>query len=263
MLTDVDGTLVTVDKVLTTRAVAAVRALRAAGIRFAIASGRPPRGMAMYIDALALDTPIAGFNGGQFVNRDLTIIEQKIVPPEVVRQSIALFRKHGLDPWIYRGNDWLVSDRNAPHVAREAWTVKFDPTMVTDVDAHVDQVAKVVGVSDDLDCVQQCERAAQAAFGDGATARRSQPYYLDVTHRDANKGAIVRYLAATLGIPTSEIATLGDQPTDLPMFKESGFSIAMGNAPDDVKAHADATTDSYSDDGFAKAIERFILHDLT
>jgi len=62
VLADVDGTLVTSEKVLTTRAVAAVKSLQDAGIAFAITSGRPPRGMAMLIDSLALRTPVAGFN---------------------------------------------------------------------------------------------------------------------------------------------------------------------------------------------------------
>jgi Cof subfamily protein (haloacid dehalogenase superfamily) len=259
VLADVDGTLVTKEKVLTKRAQSAVMALREAGIRFAITSGRPPRGMSMLFDPLNLDTPIAGFNGGLFVKPDLTILAQKTVPADVARQAIDLIRDHGLDPWVYRGNDWLVTKVDAPHVAREGWTVKFEPTIVEDVGEKLDQVAKIVGVSDDYDKVQRCEADAQTAFGQRATAARSQPYYLYITNKDANKGAVVEYLARHLDLSTEEIATIGDQPNDVLMFKRSGFSIAMGNAPDGVKMQADATTDSYEDEGFAKAMERFIL----
>jgi hydroxymethylpyrimidine pyrophosphatase-like HAD family hydrolase len=56
--------------------------------------------------------------------------------------------------------------------------------------------------------------------------------------------------------------TLGDQPNDVPMFKRSRLTIAMGNASEQVQAQASATTDSYNDEGFAKAIERFILGPL-
>jgi Cof subfamily protein (haloacid dehalogenase superfamily) len=259
VVADVDGTLVTEEKILTKRAQAAVRALHDAGIMFAITSGRPPLGMAMLFDALALNTPIAGFNGGLFVKRDLTILEQKTVPADVARQAIDLIRQHGLDAWAYSGNDWLITKPGAPHVAREAWTVKFEPKVVADFDDRLGQIAKIVGVSDDLDCVQRCEADARAAFGQRATANRSQPYYLDVTHKDANKGAVVGFLSSHLEVPASEIATIGDQPTDVPMFKRSGLSIAMGNASDQVKAEASATTDSYNDEGFAKAMERFVL----
>jgi Cof subfamily protein (haloacid dehalogenase superfamily) len=259
VLADVDGTLVTEEKVLTKRAQAAVQSLHRAGIRFAITSGRPPKGMAMLFDALKLETPISGFNGGLVIKPDLSIIDQKTVPADIAGKAIQLIRDHGLDAWVYRGNDWLIAKADAPHVAREAWTVKFDAKIVKDVAAQLDQVCKVVGVSDDLAAVERCEADARAAFGQAATANRSQPYYLDVTNKDANKGAVVDFLSRHLGVPAVEIATIGDQPTDVPMFKRSGFSIAMGNASDQVKALASATTDSYNDEGFAKAMERFIL----
>ena len=70
---------------------------------------------------------------------------------------------------------------------------------------------------------------------------------------------MVDYLSAHLAVPPEEIATIGDSPNDVLMFKRSGLSIAMGNASDQVKSQADLTTDSYSDDGFAKAMERFVL----
>jgi Cof subfamily protein (haloacid dehalogenase superfamily) len=259
VLADVDGTLVTEEKVLTNRAQDAVRALQGAGVRFAITSGRPPRGMAMLLDALRLDTPIAGFNGGLFVTSDLSIIEQKTLPYDVAAKAIEMMRADGLDTWVYRGNDWLITKADAPHVAREAWTVKFEPKIVADVAENLYQVTKIVGVSDDRDKVQRCEAAAQAAIGARATATRSQPYYLDVTHKDANKGAVVEFLSHRLKVPAAEIVTIGDQPNDVLMFKRSGLSIAMGNASDQVKAQASVTTDSYNDEGFAKAMERFVL----
>lgn len=259
VLADVDGTLVTEEKILTKRAESAVSALRNAGIRFAITSGRPPLGMAMLFDALELDTPIAGFNGGLFVKSDLTILEQKTVPADVAQQAIELIREHGLDAWVYSGNDWLITRSGAPHVAREAWTVKFEPRVVTSFNGVLHQVAKIVGVSDDLERVRRCEIDAQAAFGRRATANRSQPYYLDITNKDANKGAVVEYLSRHLDVPAEQIATIGDQPNDVLMFRRSGFSIAMGNASDEVQAQAAAVTDSYNDEGFAKAMERFIL----
>jgi Cof subfamily protein (haloacid dehalogenase superfamily) len=261
VLADVDGTLVTEDKVLTKRARAAVERLRDAGIHFAITSGRPPKGMEMLFEELRLETPIAGFNGGLFVKTDLSIIEQKTLPEDVATKTIELIHAHGLDAWVYRGNDWLITKKNAPHVDREAWTVKFPPKVVSDFTGMLADVAKIVGISDDLDKVQRCEADAQAAFGQRATATRSQPYYLDVTNKDANKGAVADYLSRHLDVPPEEIATLGDQQNDVLMFKRSGLSIAMGNASDQVKAQATVTTDSYNDEGFAKAVERFILGD--
>jgi hypothetical protein len=259
LLADVDGTLVTSKKELTARAIGAVQALRKAGIKFAITSGRPPRGMAHLIEPLALDTAIAAFNGGEMVDAKLNILESKILPGDVARETMRLLAEYKVDAWVYAGTEWLIRDPQAPHVAREASTVKFAARVVAGFDDVLDEAVKIVGVSDDLDLLARCEQAAQKQLGDRATAARSQPYYLDVTHRQANKGAVVDYLAEHLSIPREAIATIGDQSNDLTMFKRGGFSIAMGNAPDEVKNQADAVTDSCNDEGFAKAVAAHIL----
>ena len=181
------------------------------------------------------------------------------MPADVARQAIDLMRKHGLDAWVYSGNDWLITKLDAPHVAREAWTVKFQPKVVPDVAEHLQQVAKIVGVSDDSTGCNAARPKPRRPSGSVQPPTRSQPYYLDVTNKDANKGAVVDVSLAASDIPAEEIATIGDQPNDVLMFKRSGFSIAMGNASDEVKAQAAAATDSYNDEGFAKAMERFIL----
>jgi Cof subfamily protein (haloacid dehalogenase superfamily) len=259
VLADVDGTLVTAEKVLTPRAETAVEALHTAGIAFAITSGRPPRGMAMLIDPLALRTPVAGFNGGIFVQPDMTIMEEHVLAADAAKRAQDVILQNKMDVWFYSGKDWHVRDSNAPHVAREQRTVKFAPTVVDNFEDLLGRAVEIVGVSDDHDLVARCERAAQEALGAKASAARSQPYYLDITHPDANKGTVVTTLSKLLSIPTNEIATLGDMPNDLLMFRKSGLSIAVGNASAEVQARADLVTDSYDDEGFAKAIERFVL----
>ncbi len=259
VLADVDGTLVTAEKVMTPRAAAAVKALHTAGTAFAITSGRPPRGMAMLIDPLALQTPVAGCNGGIFVKPDMTIITEHVLAADVAGRALEVILHHGMDAWIYSGKDWFVRNANAPHVEREQWTVKFAPTVVGDFKDLLGSAVKIVGVSDDLDLVARCEKDVQDALGAKASAARSQPYYLDITHPDANKGSVVAALSKFLSIPAGEIAAIGDMPNDVLMFRKAGLSIAMGNAGADVQAQADLVTDSNDNEGFAKAIEKFIL----
>lgn len=259
LLADVDGTLVTHDKVLTERAIAAVRKLGERGIRFAITSGRPPAGMRMLFEPLKIETPVAGFNGGLFTDTALKTIEEHSLPTDVAGKAAGVIRDHGLDLWVYRGADWLVLDPKAPHVERESWTVKFGPKVVASFDSAMDHVVKLVGVSDDLDAVKKAEADMQSALAGTASAARSQPYYLDVTHPDANKGGVVAYLARKYGIEAKRIATIGDMPNDTLMFKPSGLSIAMGQASDEVKAAASQVTATSEEEGFAKAVETFLL----
>src|SRR5215470_1998547 len=219
-IADVDGSLVNEDKVLTPRARAAVKALNADGIAFAITSGRPPRGMAMLIEPLALRTPIAGFNGGIFIKPDMTIIEEHLLAPGAARRAVKLILDHRMDVWVYSGNDWFVRDPKAPHVARGQWTVKFSPTVVVDFGAALDRAVKIVGISDDLGLVARCEKDAQDALGAEVSAARSQPYYLDVTHPNANKGTVATTLSTLLSVPLAEIATIGHMPNDVLMFRK-------------------------------------------
>jgi HAD superfamily hydrolase (TIGR01484 family) len=120
LLADVDGTLVTRDKVLTERALKAVHSLHDYGISFAITSGRPPRGMAMLIAPLAIDTPIAGFNGGLFVHPDLSIIEQKRLPLDAAKQALDLIFSHGLARSMLVTSAWFATRRRHTSTARAA-----------------------------------------------------------------------------------------------------------------------------------------------
>lgn len=259
MLADVDGTLVTPDKQLTKQAVGAVRELSSADVLFAITSGRPPRGMAMLVGPLGLQTPIAAFNGGVLVEPDMTVIEERTIPQSLVSDISELIGSFGLDVWIYRGADWYVPDPEGPHVAREAATVQFDPNVMTSLEGLTDSVAKIVGVSDDREAMTKATGAVHDRFGDHVSAATSQPYYLDVTHPDANKGAVVKWLASRYDIPTDEVATIGDMANDVLMFAHSGLSIAMGNADAQVQRAARRVTDTNQRDGFSKAVEQFVL----
>jgi Cof subfamily protein (haloacid dehalogenase superfamily) len=272
LIADVDGTLVTREKVLTDRARAAVAKMRSVGIAFAITSGRPPRGMQMLIEPLKLTTPIAAFNGGMFIKSDLSVIEQRVMQADVIEPAMETMRGYKLDTWIYRETEWLVRERHGAHVDREEWTVKFPPTVVPDFKGLTSDVAKLVGVSDDLDAVCKCETALQEQFvakvqckqsnpqrETVVSAARSQPYYLDVTHPEANKGYVVSRLSEMLGIPVDQIATIGDMPNDVAMFEKSGLSIAMGQASDEVKSAASYSTSSSEEEGFANAVERYVL----
>lgn len=259
VIADVDGTLVTKEKILTPRAIASVKRLREAGIAFTITSGRPPLGMKMLIEPLGLTEPIAAFNGGVFVHPDFSVMAQSFLNRDIAVRVMEAIERHGLDCWVYTDRDWLVHKADAPHVAREQWTVKFPPQVVPDFSGHLDRVAKIVGVSDDLDAVARCETDVQRDCGSTVSAARSQPYYLDVTHPDANKGHVVTFLSQTLSIPAEQIATIGDMPNDVLMFVKSGVSIAMGNASPEVQKQARFVTASSEDEGFAKAMESFVL----
>jgi hydroxymethylpyrimidine pyrophosphatase-like HAD family hydrolase len=80
-----------------------------------------------------------------------------------------------------------------------------------------------------------------------------------VTPPNVDKGTFVKSLSQQLGVAAGSIAVLGDMENDLAMFREAGLSIAMGNASEDVKRQATHVTKANAEDGFAAAIEEYVL----
>jgi hypothetical protein len=263
VLSDVDGTLLTSEHSLTGATVDAVAALHAAGIAFTVTSSRPPQGLAMLVGPLAIDAPIGAFNGGVFVDAALAVVDQLPLAAAVVTEVVRLIDDAGVDPWVYTGTHWFVRALDGPHVQHEARVTNSRPTAVADLVGALDErtgpPVKVVGFSHDHARVGDAEAAIVAALGGTVSATRSQAHYVDVTHPDANKGAVVTYLSGVLGIPPEAIATIGDGQNDTLMFARSGTSIAMGNAADDVKATATHVTIANDLDGFARAMHEIVL----
>jgi Cof subfamily protein (haloacid dehalogenase superfamily) len=259
VISDVDGTLVATDKVLTERSRAAVARLDAQGIAFSIVSSRPPFGLRMLAESLALRLPMGAYNGGALVAPDLTVLEQRLLPPDVVHETIAILRSFGVDIWVFTGDRWLASDAKGAYVDWEVRTIRVQPTIVERLEDHLDAVAKIVGVSRDFERLTACAPVARRALGNRAAIARAQSYYLDITPAATDKGVFVTELMRRLGVPAAEIVTIGDMENDIPMFRKGGFSIAMGNASPEVKALAGAVTLSNDEDGFAAAIDELIL----
>jgi Cof subfamily protein (haloacid dehalogenase superfamily) len=255
VVSDVDGTLLTKDKVLTDASKAAVARLRAAGIGFTITSSRPAIGMRFLVEPLGITEPVGPFNGSSIVDPGMNPIEQHLIPASAVQRSLELLQQAGVDIWLFTNEHWFAKNPNGEYVPNEKRAIKADPTIIADFSPYLAQACKVVGASSDFDLLARCEKDMQKALGAQATAIRSQSYYLDITPPGQNKGTFVQAMARRLGISTDAVATIGDMHNDVAMFEVSGMSFAMGNASDEVKGHAKRVTASNGDDGFAKAMD--------
>ncbi|MBR1212397.1 Cof-type HAD-IIB family hydrolase [Bradyrhizobium sp. JYMT SZCCT0180] len=261
VVSDVDGTLLTKDKILTDDARSAVRALHAAGIGFTIVSSRPTIGMGFLIEPLAITLPVGAFNGSSIVNAKLQPIEQHLIAPAVAQRSLDVLNEFGVDIWLFSNERWYTRNPDGEYVPHEKRAIKADPTIIEDFTPHLSEACKIVGASSDAALLARCEAAMQQAVGAEATAVRSQTYYLDVTPAGYDKGTFVENIAKRLGIATDAVATIGDMQNDLPMFARSGMSFAMGNAADDIKQRATHVTDTNQRDGFARAMEAILKID--
>jgi Cof subfamily protein (haloacid dehalogenase superfamily) len=259
VISDVDGTLLDNNKQLTSEAPAAVERLYKAGIRFTIASARPARMVRELVTTLQVREPLACFNGALYISPDETVLQELQMSPADAQMMADFMFQQGFDLWVWTDNDWFVSNPNGPHVAHHEMQMGRKAKPLPTHDMSQFRVLKLVGVSDNYDAVAKAEADLATHGSPTASATRSSPYYLDVTDAKANKGEVVLNISRMLGIPTERIATIGDMTTDTFMFRKSGVSIAMGNGLADVKAQAKYVTKSNEENGFAYAMDHFVL----
>jgi len=256
---DVDGTLVRHDKTLPDANVEAAKRLKAAGIAMTLISARPMSGIRWLADALELDGPFGAFNGGTlFDARGAVIGQPERLAPEVALRILSILDEARVDVWLFAHERWHARDDRNLHVPREKLSAALEPTLRGDLETLCGAADKIVGVSDDAALLKRLEAAMQQATQGEATVALSQPYFLDATALKANKGDGVAAVAAAMGVPLAEVAVIGDMPNDLPMFARAGLSIAMGQAPEAVRAAARWTTASNEEAGVAQAIDRLI-----
>jgi hypothetical protein len=246
------------DKVLTERAKDAVHRLHQAGVGFTITSSRPTIGMRFLLEPLAITLPFGAFNGSSIIDAKMNPIEQHLIPPSTAQRSLDVLKEFGVDIWLFTNDKWLTRNGDGEYIPLEIRAIRANPTIVEDLTPFLSSACKIVGSSSNPELLQRCEAAMQTAVGAEATAVRSQTYYLDITPPGCDKGTFVQTMAKRLGISTHAVATIGDMQNDLAMFRNSGVSIAMGNASEDVKRQATHVTATNDDEGFAAAIDMIL-----
>ena len=259
LVSDVDGTLVRNDKSLSPSVLAAVGRLRDAGIRLAVVSSRAPVGLDGLTEALGLDTPRAGFNGGVILGADHRVLDEFVIPHALCRDIVRRLEAASLDIWLFADGRWLLRNERLPFIEHERRSLGIDYETVADFEPFLDRTHKLMGCSADLDAVAAMEAALALACGERAAIHRSQPFHVDITNRRANKGEAALSIARILGIEAAEMACIGDMNNDIPMLDVAGLGIAMGNAPADVQRHAQAVVGTNEMDGWADAVDRLVL----
>jgi Cof subfamily protein (haloacid dehalogenase superfamily) len=263
LVSDVDGTLVRKDKSLAPETIAAAGRLLHASMAMTLISARPPSGILPLAKAMGLVHPFGAFNGGTIVSPDGTTLFAHRLDAEVSRTAIALVEQSGVSLWAFADGRWYASDADNPHNKSERRASMVEPVITGDFSGLHGRIDKIVGVSDDSVLMAKLTSEVAAALGSGANVTNSQHYYCDITHPLANKGDGIAALCEAIGIPLEETAAIGDMPNDIPMLKRAGLAIAMGQAPETVKAVADEISGTNEQDGVAQAIDRLLLPQVT
>lgn len=259
LVSDIDGTLITDDKKLTPETFAAVQKLKDAGIYLCLVSSRPPQGIQMFFKDLHILTPFGALNGGEIIGNDGTVVSSMAMDTQDAHEVCDLLQKNDIGAWIFGGFDWVVFDMNDPFIAHEKAVVGSNPEILDHVNNYKNRIVKIEGVSSNTALLDQVAEQINKKYPETVKALRSSEHYLDITHPKANKGFAAVELGKQYGIDISEIACIGDMDNDIPMLEIAGLSIAMGQSTDRVSRHAHFKTKSNEENGWAYAIENYIL----
>lgn len=256
---DVDGTLLNSRKELTGPVEAAIGRIRAEGILFTIVTGRDIRGLRGLAHLLDDGIPVVTCNGAELrragsgellKSRQLS----EAAALEVIRRGLEL----GLAVIVWSHGELFIGQPGpASSGYSDMYGIREKP--LSDYKALAARgVTKVIWAGEakrirDLEALYDRTPIADSA------CCTSDPRYLEFMDRRVSKGTGLADAAAVLGISREEVAAAGDGHNDLPMLRWAGFSIAMGNAADEVKAAADLVTDSCDEDGLAHALDCLIL----
>ncbi len=257
---DLDGTVIEPREAVRPAVIGAVKRASAAGVRVTIVTGRMVVGAKPVADLLALDGPIVCYQGAVIADARSGRFEREVpLPFEVAKRIYDIAKPLGYHVQFYRDDKFFVESYNAyaELYARTSGTpAQIVPSLL---DAFAGHASTKVNIVTDPARAADAHALLQREVGDVAYVTRSNPEFVEMLSPACNKGAAVTMIAERFGIPMDRVMAIGDSYNDLPFLKVAGFAVAMGSAPDELKALAQAVVGDVHADGVAEAIERFVL----
>lgn len=237
----------------------AIAAARARGVRVCVATGRMWRSAEPWIRVLGVDPPAILYNGGQVLDFETkrTLYERRL-PSAAARAALELIRRDpDVQPHLYVDGRVLVE---RPHLLTEAYTAddgltaevvpSFEPFLAADPHKVL-----IIGPAARVEILQRSVRDAALPVH----AVQSEPVYLEILPPDVSKGEALRAMLETLGLAAAETIAIGDNWNDVEMIEAAGLGVAMGHAPEGVRAKADYVCGTAEEEGVREVIERFVL----
>jgi Cof subfamily protein (haloacid dehalogenase superfamily) len=257
---DLDGTLIEPRRPVRPAPLAAVKRAMAAGIKITIVTGRMIVAAKPLADDLGLDGPIVCYQGAVIADARTGRIERETPLKNAVALRIYEAAKaNGYHVQFYRDDQFYVEENNqyAQLYARTAGT---EPVVVPSLPAaFAGQDSTKVNIVTDPARTPAALALMEATVGKDAYVTRSNPEFVEMLSPLVDKGVALREVAAHYGIPMDRVAAIGDSYNDLPLLRVAALRIAMGSAPPELKAEANAVVGDVEHDGVAEAIDRFVF----
>ena len=259
---DLDGTLNNDQKVITEKTKAALMAVQKEGIRLALASARPSPGLFKERDILRLQDHkgiLMSYNGGRIVDAETgKVLFETSMDLEETKQVLRKLESLPVTPILDDGVQFYVADKNGYKVDYECKNNNMVCSEVGNLAEFLNFAPIKILMSVQPEELPQVQKEIAAFLPESLTVVQTAAFYLEVIPKVINKGQGIRDICKVLGLSTEEVISFGDAANDIPMLREAGMGVAMGNAADPVKAAANMVTLSNNEDGIAAALEKLL-----
>ena len=265
-VSDLDGTLLNDHHKISADNIRAIKQLDKKGIKFVIATGRTKYILEDYLETLDYKMPLIWSNGSAVSDVDGEILYTSQISVSLAEQLIDLAARYDVTYMIHTLEGITATDQNRrirglqrynkSVIAAHQIPISIDQNLYHNLDKYT-RLKLSISAEDEADL-----KAFQTAVTDnidGVIAVFSDPTLLDITAKEATKGAAVLKLAAKYNIKPEEIVSIGDNENDLSMLAISGLPLTLENGIQMVKDQARYITKSNNHSGVADAIERFVL----
>lgn len=259
--TDIDGTILPHTGIFTDEVKTCIKKLSSTGVKVVIVTGRMYKGAKKIADRLGLDTPIVAYNGGYVQDNDGHILYEKYLPENYVQEIIDWAHLNNVHLNLY-SEDTLYSENDNYEVRRYSEYQKIDYNIKNFSEIPKKKIHKLLGIDyNNADRVTDWVSYMTAKYPE-LYIIKSTPYFCEFSTKDATKYCAVKVLQDYWKLKDDEILTIGDQDNDIELLKAGGIKICMGNGTDNLKSCADYITDTVDNNGFVKAIEKYVFSQI-
>ena len=252
VFSDIDGTLLNSRHQISPLTEQAIKAVIAKGVPFIPVSARPPYAITPYTKQLDTQQAIICYSGALILDKNLTALYSVILEPQDLQQLNQILADFNhLSVSHYAGLDWFCNDLN------NYWTLQ--ESEITGLHAKqtpkdLNEVHKIL-VMGEAEEIRQLEQKLKQSLPH-LSIHRSKNEYLEIMNKAATKAKAICFMEQHLNVRAEEVVAFGDNFNDLDMLQYAGLSVAMGNAPDEIKQVAKEVTASNDEDGIALVLNR-------
>lgn len=260
---DMDGTLLDGEKKITERTFKAIKEAREKGVKIVLSTGRPIEGVERFLEKLELNSDedyVITYNGSlvQAVKSKKAICDKALTGKDL-KEIYRLSQELNVNIHAFVRERGLVTPKPSKYTDVEAEINKIDYTIVDFHEIDDNEIVVKIMLIDEEEILDKAIAKLPKELYEKYHCAKSMPFFFEILNRDANKGVALELLAHHLDIQRSELIAMGDEANDIEMVKYAGMGIAMENATEKVKEVAKYITAKNTEDGVAKAIEKFIL----